>query len=422
MSQFERISNERLATLYGTRNDMVTRQKERYAHLLKAHTQAFGEQEEVLLVSAPGRTEISGNHTDHNRGKVLAAAVNLDALAAVTPRADDTVRLHSVGYPPLTMNLRDLAPVDAERGTTAALVRGVARGLSDHGYKLGGFDAAVQSTVFSGSGLSSSAAFEVMVCAVFDALYNGWNIGAVTRAKCSQYAENEFFGKPSGLMDQMASSMGSLITIDFANDEPQIDAVQYDFAQKGFALVVISTGGSHDDLTPCYAAIPQEMRAVAQYFGKSVLREVPQDTFLQSIPALRKALAPEIRDRAILRAQHFYEENKRVDRMVQALWQDDLPAFLQGIIASGQSSMMYLQNIYATPDRQEITLALMLAGQMLAGKGAWRVHGGGFAGTTLNFVPVGMLPQFVAEMESVFGKGAATILDIRPQGAAALRA
>jgi galactokinase len=259
-----------------------------------------------------------------------------------------------------------------------------------------------------------------MVCAIFSTLYNDGKINAVERAQCSQFAENEYFGKPSGLMDQMASSMGGLITIDFENTEPKIDAIPYDFAAKGYALVVVCTGGSHDDLTHCYAAIPHEMRAVAQYFGKSVLREIPADTFFQSIPALRKALPPEIRDRAILRAQHFYDENERVTRIADALRKDDLPAFLEGIIASGRSSALYLQNTYATPERQEIMLALMIAEQLLRGKGAWRVHGGGFAGTTLNFVPLTGLSDFVREMEAVFGTGSATVLDIRQQGAAVI--
>ena len=412
---------DRLIELYGNRDGMLQTQLDRYARLLEAHQNAFGEREQVLMVSAPGRTEISGNHTDHNRGKVLAAAVNLDALAAVSPRKDATVAIYSEGHPPVSLSLADLAPVEAERGSSTALVRGIAYRLRECGFALGGFDAVTTSTVFSGSGLSSSAAFEVLVCAIFETLYNDGKIGAVKRAQYAQYAENVYFGKPSGLMDQMASSMGGLVAIDFENDEPRIEAISYDFAAKGYALAVVSTGGSHDDLTPCYAAIPFEMRAVAAVFGKTVLREVPAETFFQSIPELRKALPAEIRDRAILRAQHFYAENERVTRMAAALRGDDLLAFLEGIIASGRSSMEYLQNIYATPDRQELTLALMIAEKLLAGHGAWRVHGGGFAGTTLNFVPLQMLPAFVREMEAVFGKGSATVLDIRPQGPAVIR-
>jgi len=409
-----------LQALYGSRGNTQEIQASRYAHLLDAHRQTFGAGHRVLFVSAPGRTEICGNHTDHNRGKVLAGAVNLDTLAAVSPRADSRVSIHSEGHPPIQVDLREIALVEAEKGDATALVRGVAFWLREHGFQTGGFDAVTTTHVFSGSGLSSSAAFEVLICAIFETLYNDGKIGPVKRAQCSQYAENVYFGKPSGLMDQMASSMGGLIAIDFQEDDPQIDAIPYDFAAKGYALVVVATGGSHDDLTHCYAAIPYEMRAVAEFFGKSVLREIPAETFFDSIPALRKALRLDMRDRAILRAQHFYTENERVARMADALRRDDLQAFLDGIIASGQSSAMYLQNIYATPDRQEITLALMIAEQLLKGKGAWRIHGGGFAGTTLNFVPLKMLPDFVREMDAVFGANAATVLDIRPTGPAVI--
>lgn len=409
-----------LQTLYGSRGNAQEFQAARYARLLDTHRQTFGPGNRVLFISAPGRTEICGNHTDHNRGKVLAGAVNLDTLAAVSPRDDEAVSVFSEGHPPIRVDLRELNPIETEKGTAVALVRGVAFWLREHGFTVGGFDAVTTTNVFSGSGLSSSAAFEVLISAIFETLYNGGTIGAVKRAQGSQYAENVYFGKPSGLMDQMASSMGGLIAIDFEKDDPQIDAIPYDFAAKGYALAVVATGGSHDDLTHCYADIPREMRAVAEYFGKSVLREVPAETFFSGIPALRKALAIPMRDRAILRAQHFYTENERVARMAEALRRDDLPAFLAGIIASGQSSVAYLQNIYATPERQEITLALMIAEQLLKGKGAWRIHGGGFAGTTLNFVPLAMLPDFVRTMDAVFGENAATVLDIRPVGPAVI--
>ena len=412
---------DQLAALYGSRDGMQEKQRCRYARLLETHEKTFGERDRVLFVSAPGRTEICGNHTDHNRGKVLAAAVNLDTLAVVSPREDAYVTLHSEGHPTVKLTLEELAPIEAEQGSSVALVRGIAQRLGERGFKFGGFDAVTTSNVASGSGLSSSAAFEVLVCAIFGVLYNESKIDAVTRAQCAQYAENVYFGKPSGLMDQMASSMGGLIAIDFEKDEPQIGAIPYDFSAKGYALVVVRTGGSHDDLTHCYAAIPYEMRAVAQYFGKNVLREVPETEFFQSIPALRKALAPEIRDRAILRAQHFYTENVRVDRMAEALRRDDLQGFLQRIIDSGRSSATYLQNIYASPERQEIMLALMVAEHILKGSGAWRVHGGGFAGTTLNFVPLAMLPDFVNEMNAVFGADSAIVLDIRPQGPAVIK-
>ena len=413
--------NDTVTALYGSRDGIGQKQHERYAHLLDTFENTFGSKEQLLFVSAPGRTEICGNHTDHNHGKVLAGSVNLDTLAVVSPRSDSLVTVNSEGHSPIQIDLDQLAPVEAERDRAQSLVRGIAFWLKEHGYRIGGFDAATTTGVFSGSGLSSSAAFEILVCAIFETLYNDDKIGPVKRAQCGQYAENVYFGKPSGLMDQMACSMGGMIAIDFENDEPKIDAISYDFAAKGYALAVVSPGGSHDDLTHCYAAIPSEMRAVAQFFGKSVLRDVPEKTFFENISALRKALPPVIRDRAVLRAQHFYDENERVTRIADALRRDDLQTFLQGIIASGQSSVSYLQNIYATPDRQEITLALMIAEKLLKGKGAWRIHGGGFAGTTLNFVPLSMLPEFVREMNAVFGPNAATVLDIRPQGAAVIR-
>ncbi len=411
---------KRLNTLYGQRDGMLVQQTTRYTHMLKKHEEMFAADGPVLLVSAPGRTEIGGNHTDHNRGKVLAAAVNLDTLAAVSKRSDRLVHIHSDGYEPLVMSLDDLAMKEAEKGTTTALVRGVARRMEEDGFTIGGFDASVSSTVRGGSGLSSSAAFEVLACAIFDALYNGWRMSAVKRAQISQYAENVYFGKPSGLMDQMASSVGGLTFIDFKNDEPKIETIAYDFAVKGFALVVVNTGGSHDDLTPYYASIPEEMRAVAACFGEATLRRVRPEQLLQGVPMIREKLGAAKADRAILRAAHYFEENRRVTDMADALRRDDLPTFLAQVVDSGASSAMYLQNIYATSDRQEMSLALMLADRMLRGKGAWRVHGGGFAGTTLNFVPTKDLDAFVAQMQAVYGERSCQVLDIRPEGAAVI--
>ena len=385
MNQLDAKISNQITALYGDRNGETQKQRERFERLLARHQTLVQADKPALFVSAPGRIEICGNHTDHNRGKVLAAAVSLDTLACVSPRDDLWITVASEGHEPIELNFENLAPVDREKNTAAALVRGIAHWLSEHGYKLGGFDAVTTTTVLSGSGLSSSAAFEVLICTIFSALYNEGRISAVERAQCAQYAENVYFGKPSGLMDQMASSQGSMITIDFKTDEPKIEAISYDFTAKGYAIVVVNSGGSHDDLTPSYAAIPREMRMVAQHFGKSVLREVPADQFFRGIPELRRALPADICDRAILRAQHFYDENERVDLCADALRRDDLPAFLDGIIASGRSSALYLQNTYATPDRQEMMLALMTAETLLKGKGAWRVHGGGFAGTTLNF-------------------------------------
>jgi len=408
---------ERLNHLYGNRDGMMVAQSARYIALLKRHEELFNcEDGPVVLISAPGRTEIGGNHTDHNRGKVLAAAVNLDTVAAVSARSDMLVHLHSEGYPAMTLDLSDLQPREEERGTTAALIRGVADRMTQLGYKVGGFDAACTSNVTSGSGLSSSAAFEVLICAVLDKLYNGWTLDYKLRAQISQYAENVHFGKPSGLLDQMASSAGGLVHIDFKGDDPVVRPMNYDFSQKGYALVVVNTGGSHADLTDAYAAIPSEMKAVAACFGESCLRRVRPEQIVQELPRLRE----EVSDRAIMRAMHFFQENTRVVKQVEALESDDLNAFFDAIISSGRSSFMYLQNVYANQEDQSLSLALCLAEDKLKGKGAWRIHGGGFAGTTLNFVPVCELDAFISEMESAFGEHSCQILDIRPEGAAYL--
>lgn len=409
---------KRLTQLYGQRDGMLVEQTARYTHVLKRHEELVGSEEPVLLISAPGRTEIGGNHTDHNQGKVLAAAVNLDTLAAVNKRGDQTVRVFSDGYEPMHMDLSDLEPKEEERGTTAAMIRGVAAKMVKMGYAVGGFDAAVTSTVRGGSGLSSSAAFEVLACAIFDILYNGWMVDPKVRAQISQYAENVYFGKPSGLMDQMASSVGGLTFMDFKNEDPKITELNYDFAKQGMALVVVNTGGSHDDLTPDYAAIPAEMRLVAECFGEKTLRRVRPEQFMQSVPMLREKLEGKNPDRAILRASHYFSENRRAEEEFEALQQDNLAEFLRLVIESGNSSFMYLQNVFSKPTGQELSLALMLAASKLRGKGAWRVHGGGFAGTTLNFVPQKELSGFVREMEAVFGARSCNVLDIRPEGAA----
>ena len=413
---------KQLNYLYGQRDGMMVMQSMRYSRMLKKHEEIVGTQGGVYMISAPGRTEIGGNHTDHNRGKVLAAAVNLDTLAAVTPRSDMLVNIHSEGYAPLSLSLEDLAARPEEEGTTAALVRGVAFKMQEEGLKIGGFDAAMTSPVRGGSGLSSSAAVEVLICAIFDELYNGGGkLTAKRRAQISQFAENVYFGKPSGLMDQMASSVGGLAYIDFQEDDPEVQAVAYDFAAKGYALVVVNTGGSHDDLTPDYAAIPAEMRAVAAYFGEENLRRVLPESFVQAIPQLRKKLGIPHADRAIMRAAHYFAENRRVAEQAAALLRDDLEEFFQLIIESGRSSYCYLQNIFARTENQELSLALMLGEQMLGKDGAWRVHGGGFAGTTLNFVPQKKLESFVRDMEAVFGAHSCNILDIRPIGPACIK-
>ena len=410
---------ERLMHLYGNREGMLVEQTARYTGLLKHHEELFHETEhEVRMISAPGRTEIGGNHTDHNRGRVLAAAVNLDTLSAVSARDDMEVHIYSDGYAPLVMDLTELDVVEAEKGTTASLVRGVAARMKELGYRIGGFNAAVTSSVASGSGLSSSAAFEVMVCAILDEIYNGFSIGFIDRAKISQYAENVYFGKPSGLLDQMASSAGGLVTVDFRNDDPEVRAMSFDFARYGYSLVVVATGGSHADLTDDYAAIPAEMKQVAAQLGEEYLRRVRPEEFYQALPTLRGKVS----DRALMRAMHFFEEDERVVRQVAALDRNDLFAFMWEIICSGRSSYMYLQNVYANNRDQSLSLALAMAEHMLADKdGAWRIHGGGFAGTTLNFVPAAQLKHFIDSMEAAFGAHCCHVLDIRPEGPAVVK-
>ena len=404
-----------LRYLYGEDEILLKTQQERYAGLILRYTELFGDKENIQLISAPGRTEIGGNHTDHNHGRVLAAAVNLDALCAAGPRDDMRVRFYSEGYAPVEIDLSDLSVRTAEKGTTAALIRGVAAGMKEAGYRIGGFNAAVTSTVAGGSGLSSSAALEVMLTGVLDSLYNRFDMPYVLRAQISKRAENEWFGKPSGLLDQMASAAGGLVTVDFRDtDHPEVEAISYDFARKGYALVVVATGGSHANLTDQYAAIPAEMKDVAKCFGKEVLRGLSAEQLTENADKLRGKVS----DRAILRAYHFIREDERVPRQVAALREDRIGDFMQLIIDSGRSSYMYLQNVFADNRDQSLSLALCMAEEQLRGDGAWRIHGGGFAGTTLNFVPLGKVSDFVKVMENAFGKDACKVLNIRPVGAA----
>ena len=408
-------AGKQLRRLYGDDDSLVKAQRERYAALARRHAELFGNREGVQMISAPGRTEIGGNHTDHNHGRVLAAAVNLDALCAASPREDLKVRFHSEGYDPIEMELSDLNPRPEEKGTTQALIRGVAAGMRQAGYGIGGFDAAVTSTVAGGSGLSSSAALEVMITGVLDGLYNRFDMPYVLRAQISKAAENDWFGKPSGLLDQMASAAGGLVTVDFRDpDHPAVEALSYDFAGKGYALVVTATGGSHANLTDHYAAIPAEMKSVAECFGQPVLRGLTAEQLAEQAGRLRGKVS----DRALLRAFHFIREDERVPEQVAALKEDRIGDFLELIRESGRSSFMYLQNVFADNRDQSLSLALCLAEEMLREDGAWRIHGGGFAGTTLNFVPLAKVKAFVETMENAFGKGACKVLNIRPAGAA----
>ena len=369
----------------------------------------------TFLFSAPGRTELCGNHTDHQRGAVLAAAVNLETVAEVTLNGTNTIRIFSQGYAPVEIDLTDTNFREEEKNTTAALVRGVSAYFQDLGAKLQGFDARVRSTVLPGSGLSSSAAFEVLLGTVYNELFYEKQLTAVQVAQLAQTVENIYFGKPCGLMDQAASSVGGLVFMDFEDPEkPYVEKIDFDFSATGHALCIIDTGADHAGLTEEYAAIPGELKQVCNFFGKDVLREIPEEAFFAAIPQLRQRLS----DRAVLRAIHFYQENKRVFRLRNALKSNNFEAFLDIIKESGRSSWMYLQN--TTPAgkvcRQEMAVALAMCDMLLAGKGAYRVHGGGFAGTVQAFVPETMLDTFRQEIEKVLGKGACHILNIRPEG------
>ncbi len=382
--------------------------------LNRGFEEAFGGQP-CRYFSAPGRTEIGGNHTDHQRGRVLAAAVNLDTVAAVRENGTSQIRIQSKGYPLCAVDICDVTPCEAEYNTTTALIRGVVARFQQLGCKVAGFDAYVESTVLPGSGLSSSAAYEVLIGTIVNCLFFGKKVSQPEIAQIAQYAENVFFGKPCGLMDQTASAVGGLVTIDFLQkDAPKIEPVAFDFAACGHALCIVDTRASHADLTDEYAAITQELKAVCAHFGKEVLTQIPEKEFYAAITTLRGKCG----DRAVLRAMHFYEENARVPQQVEALRNNDFAKFLSLVTESGRSSYMYLQNVIPAGriQKQEVALALGLCEHLLQGKGAYRVHGGGFAGTVQAFVPMDILQDFRSGIDAVLGDGACHVLSIRPQG------
>lgn len=370
---------------------------------------------EQYIFSAPGRTEISGNHTDHQHGCVLAGAVDLETVAQVCLNGTDRIRVCSEGYSPVEVSIGDLAVREEEKNTTAALVRGVAAAFAGRGAVLQGFDAAVHSTVLPGSGLSSSAAFEVLMGTICNELFFEKKLTAVEIARIGQYAENVYFGKPCGLMDQTASSVGGMVFIDFEDPaKPVVEQLDFDFASAGHALCIIDSGADHADLTDEYAAIPGELKEICAHFGKSVLREIPESEFFAGLPALRH----QVPDRAILRAIHFYQEQKRVLCQAQALRESDFDTFLKLVTQSGHSSYMYLQNVIpaGATVHQDVAVALALCDTLLQGRGGFRVHGGGFAGTVQAFVPLDMLEEFRQGMEAVLGEGSCHVLSIRPEG------
>lgn len=388
-------------------------QKQRYAAALDKYQTLFGD-DEVSIYSAAGRSEISGNHTDHQHGCVLAASINLDAIGIVS-KQDHVIKVISDDFDIKPIDLNDLDKKENEIGTSEALIRGVVSKLKELGYNVGGFKAFITSDVLMGAGLSSSAAFESIIGTIIDGLYNDMKIDMVTIAKVGQYAENVYFGKPCGLMDQMASSIGGLINIDFEDPQsPKIKKVEVDFEEYGHSLCIVDTKGSHADLTDDYAAIPYEMKKVANYFNQEALREVDKDDFYLNLPKIREILG----DRAVLRAMHLFEENKRVDQQVKALEEGDFDTFKKLIKESGDSSFKYLQNVYSSHDltNQSVSIGLAISDISLGDKGVSRVHGGGFAGTIQAFVPNDIVSMYKKNMEHVFGEGACHVLKVRPYG------
>ncbi len=404
-----------LTALYGA--DMLDMQRARYAKAVEGFVATYGDADDVNVFTVAGRSEISGNHTDHNWGCVIAASINLDIIAVAAKNGENTIRIKSEGFPEDTVDITDETVDEAKFFTSGAIISGVCKGFKDAGYAIGGYNAYTTSNVLKGSGLSSSAAFEDMVGNILNYFFNGGVIDNAEIAKISQFAENKYFGKPCGLMDQVACAVGGFVAIDFGTPgKPVIEKMDFDLTSHGYSLCIVSTGGNHADLNEDYASVPGEMKAVAAHFGKPVLREVPMEDLIAAIPALREKVG----DRAILRAFHFINENKRVKAQTKALIDGDLDAFFCGVLASGNSSFEYLQNVYTTKNvsEQGLSLALALAQNYLSDKGgAWRVHGGGFAGTTQAFVRNEDVAGYRALMDGAFGDGACIVLRVRAVGA-----
>lgn len=400
--------------LYGTWETDLKHQKKRYAEAIKCFAECYPGRENVQIFSAPGRTEIGGNHTDHQHGCVLAGAVNLDVIAVVSLHNEGVIRVKSKGYEPFIVLLDDLSVKKDEKGSSA-IVRGMAAGFGERGVNIGGFDMYTTSDVLSGSGISSSAAFETLIGTVIDSCYHQNRTGAAEIAKIGQYAENVYFGKGSGLMDQMVCSVGGLVSIDFHNTEnPDIKRISCDFESFGYCLCITDTKGSHADLTEDYAAVCSEMEHVAAQFGKGYLRDADESEFYENIPKLRESCS----DRAILRAAHFFAENRRAKQEAAALADENMEYFLGLVRQSGESSEFLLQNLYSSskPAHQEIPLGIMMSKRFLGNKGAVRVHGGGFAGTIQAFVPLEMAEDYCCEMNRIFGADSCYVLRIRPAG------
>ncbi len=408
--------NATLISLYGQAN--LEKATARYLAAVSEFESLYGAQDNVGIYSVSGRSELSGNHTDHNHGCVIAASIDLDIIAVAVPTEGTVIRVKSEGFPEDVVDFAAYnEPVEDKFGSSASIIAGMCRGFRNNGHSIGGFTAYTTSSVLKGSGLSSSAAFEDMIGNILNHLYNNGKVDNVEIAKLAQYAENQFFGKPCGLMDQVACASGGIVSIDFADTTaPIIEKLDFDITAAGYNLCIVNTGGNHADLTDDYASVPSEMKQVAAYFGRPYLRELSREDIIKNVAALREKCG----DRAILRALHFFEENKRVAAQKKALQQNDLDGFFDGVKASGRSSFCYLQNVYTTKNvsEQGLSLALCVAEGFLADKkAAWRVHGGGFAGTIQAFVPAESAEEFRALMDSVFGEGACIILRIRGEGA-----
>ncbi len=412
-----RLNNDEgsiLSGLYGSDPEVLKYQFKAYTDLMVQFEHRFGH-DQVALFSSPGRTEIGGNHTDHNHGRVLAGAVNLDNIAVAAKNDVNRVRVASGGYRPFDVELSNMSPQLSEKNTSSALVRGILARMKDLGFAIGGFDVCIDGRVPKGSGLSSSASFEVLIGAIVSHLYNDGKLDPVQNAIIGQYAENNYFGKPCGLMDQTACAVGGFITIDFKDpSSPIVKKIDFDFMKTGYSLVITDTGGSHAHLSDEYATLPTDMKSVADELGASVLRDVTLEQVVAAIPGIRSKTG----DRAILRAYHFQGDNLRVARQYDALQKGDFQSFLGMVIESGYSSFMYNQNIYSASNvrEQSVAIGLALSEMVLKGQGAWRVHGGGFAGTIQAFVPDALLPEYIKTLEHVFGKGACLKLSIREKG------
>ncbi len=407
--------NSELCRIYGEENQ--SEQRQRYLDALNEFKNIYGERE-ISIFSVPGRSELSGNHTDHNHGKVMAGSINLDIIAIASKTDDGVIKIKSAGFPEDVVDTNAYTtPNENDFFKSSALIAGMSKAFTNAGNKSGGYVAYTTSNVFKGSGLSSSAAFEVMVGNILNYFYNNGEVENTEIAKMAQYSENVFFGKPCGLMDQMACAVGGFVYIDFEDTKsPVIEKIPFDLSGAGYALCIVNTGGNHADLNDDYASVPKEMKLVANYFGKEYLRQLDKDTVLSSVEKLREVVG----DRAILRAIHFFNENERVTIQRDALKNGDIKKFLEYVIKSGQSSFMYLQNVFTTKNvsEQGLSLALAITEATIGGRGsAFRVHGGGFAGTIQAFVPFDLVEEYKNKIDSAFGKGACHVLRIRPDGA-----